>query len=72
MPNGSGEEFFETVTYQGKTISVGNRVVVRQAGQKKVVEVSGIRKNRGHYWVGYNDNKDFCPWPLVSLEESVG
>ncbi len=60
-------EFFENVKYQGKRIKVGDSVIVRQAGQTRQVEVSGIFKSQGHYWVGYEENQQFCPWPLVQV-----
>lgn len=64
----SGEEYFDEVSHQGKTIKVGDWVIVPDAGQKIEVEVSGILKKQGHYWVGYQQNQRFCPWPLVRLK----
>ncbi|MFQ5614253.1 MAG: hypothetical protein ACE5H9_19190 [Anaerolineae bacterium] len=61
----AGEEYLEQVEYQGKTIRVGDAVIVPEAGQQRRVEVSSILKKQGHYWVGYDDNRRFCPWPLV-------
>lgn len=61
------KEFFEEVTHQGKTIKVGDQVIIRQAGQIRLVEVSSLSKSQGHYWVGYNNNQQVCPWPLVQL-----
>lgn len=59
------EESFDEVTHQGKTIKVGDKVVVREAGAEKVVEVTSLIKKQGHYWVGYETNQHFYPWPLV-------
>jgi hypothetical protein len=66
------EEFFDQVTYQGKTIKVGDKVIVRQAGEEKTVEVTSLVKKQGHYWVGYEANQHFYPWPLVRLAKSDG
>jgi len=60
-----GEEHFDEVSHQGKTIKVGDKVIVRQAGEEKVVEVTSIAKKQGHFWVGYNTNQHFYPWPLI-------
>jgi hypothetical protein len=65
------EEYFDKVTYQGKTIKVGDRVIVRQAGEEKVVEVTSIIKKQGHFWVGYEANQQFFPWPLVRLAQTA-
>lgn len=64
----ANEEYFDEVSYQGKTIKIGDKVIVIQAGQQREVEVSSILKKQNHYWVGYEDNSQFCPWPLVKLE----
>lgn len=64
-----GREFFDDVTHQGKRIKVGDEVLVPQAGQTRRVTVSGISKSQGHYWVGYEENRKFCPWPLARLAE---
>ena len=63
----ANEEFFDEVSYQGKTIKVGDSVMVQRAGQSLEVEVSSIKKMQNHFWVGYDTNKHFCPWPLVRL-----
>ena len=60
---------FDKVEYQGKIINVGDSVIIQQAGQEKVVVVSGIKRQQGHYWVGYDENNHFCPWPLVRLSK---
>jgi hypothetical protein len=66
----SGEtESFERVTHQGKTITVGDEVQVNQAGQQRVVIVSSITRQAGHYWVGYDEDAQVCPWPLVKSRE---
>ena len=62
------EESFAEITHQGKTLKVGDSVFVPQAGTKKEVEISSILKRSGHYWVGYENNKQYCPWPLVQLK----
>ena len=59
------DEYFETVSHQGKTLAVGDKVIVNHAGQLKEVTVSSIYKKQGHYWIGYDDNRHNCPWPLV-------
>ena len=59
------DENFEEVEHQGKHIKVGDQVIIQQAGQERVVEVSAITLRQGHYWVGYEANSKFCPWPLV-------
>ena len=55
-------ENFDEVNHQGKRIKVGDRVVVHQAGEERVVEVSSISKKWGHYWVGYDD--DNLDWQM--------
>ena len=65
------QENFDEVNHQGKHIKVGDKVVVQQAGEETVVEVSSISKKQGHYWVGYDDDNHFCPWPLVRLHKLV-
>ena len=67
LPMASDEEFFETVTHQGKTIKVGDQVVIQAAGDSRTVEVTSLVKRQGHYWVGY-EGKQFYPWPLVRLK----
>ena len=67
-----GEEQFDEVTHQSKTIKVGDRVIVREAGEEKVVEVTSLVKKQGHYWVGYEANRQFYPWPLVRLAPKDG
>lgn len=62
------EESFAEVTHQGKTLKVGDLVFVQQTGAKIEVEISSILKRSGHYWVGYNNNQSYCPWPLVQLK----
>jgi len=62
------EESFAEVTYKGKTLKVGNPVFVQHSGTRKEVEISSILKRSGHYWVGYESNKHYCPWPLVQLK----
>ena len=68
LPMADATEFFDQVTHQGKTVKVGDRVMVSQAGQSIEVEVSTISKKQNHYWVGYDDNRQFCPWPLVRVK----
>jgi hypothetical protein len=68
LPLSEPEAFFPEVSHQGKTIKVGDTVLVHHAGQRQTVIVSGILKKQNHYWVAYNENKHFCPWPLVSLK----
>ena len=68
LPMADAIEFFDQVTHQGKTVKVGDRVMVSQAGQSIEVEVSVITKKQNHYWVGYDDNRQFCPWPLVKVK----
>ncbi|MCL4299452.1 MAG: hypothetical protein KJ077_27195 [Anaerolineae bacterium] len=63
----SQEEYFDKVSHQGKTIKVGDKVVVREAGEEKTVEVTSIIKKQGHFWVGYEANQHSYPWPLVRL-----
>lgn len=63
----SQEEFFDQVTHQGKTIKIGDKVIVRKAGEEKIVEVTSLVKKQGHYWVGYEANQQFYPWPLVRM-----
>ena len=62
------EEHFTDVEHQGKQIKVGDIVLVREAGTQKSVAVSSIVKKQDHYWVGYNDNARYCPWPLVQVD----
>jgi len=62
------EESFTEVTHQGKTLNVGDTAFVQQAGTRKEVQISSILKRSGHYWVGYESNKHYCPWPLVQLK----
>ena len=64
------EEYFDEVSHQGKTIKVGDKVIVWQAGEEKIVEVTSIVKKQGHYWVGYEANQQFYPWPLIRLAQS--
>lgn len=61
--------FFNEVSHQGKTIKVGDQVIVPQAGQSRVVEVRSISLTQGHYWIGYDANQ-VCPWPLVRLQKT--
>ena len=65
IPLGAQEQSFETVTYQNKTITVGDRVTVHHSGDRRTVAVTGIVKRENHLWVGYDNNRHFCPWPLV-------
>jgi hypothetical protein len=65
----SEDGFFDEVTHQGKTIKVGDEVVVNHAGRQQVVTVSSISRKQDHYWVGYLDDQHFCPWPLVQLKK---
>jgi hypothetical protein len=67
LPMASDEEFFEEVTHQGKTIKVGDQVIIQAAGESHTVEVTRLVKRQGHYWVGY-DSDQFYPWPLVKLK----
>jgi hypothetical protein len=67
LPITKSEEALDEVSYQGKTIKVGDTVLVHHAGQQQEVEVSSILKKNGHYWVGYQADSRFCPWPLVQL-----
>ena len=62
------DAYLHEVNHQGKIIRVGDIVIVQQAGETKMVEVSSIVKKQDHYWVGYDDNAQFCPWPLVRLK----
>ena len=62
------EESFAKVTHQGKTLNVGDTVFVQHSGTKKEVQISSILKRSGHYWVGYENNQHYCPWPLVQLK----
>ncbi|MEM7348126.1 MAG: hypothetical protein AAF485_28170 [Chloroflexota bacterium] len=62
------EEYFETVTYGGKTISVGDEVIVPHLGKMQLVEVTSLVKKQDHYWVGYDANQKLVPWPLVKLK----
>lgn len=66
------EEYFDEVTHQGKTIKVGDKVIVREAGEEKTMEVTSIVRKQGHYWVGYEVNRQFYPWPLVRLAPKGG
>ena len=59
------DEFFDKVSRQGKTIAVGDKVVVNHAGQRREAVVTSISRKQGHYWVGYDENQHVCPWPLV-------
>ena len=68
LPMADATEFFDQVTHQGKTVKVGDQVMVSQAGQSIEVEVSTISKKQNHYWVGYDENRQFCPWPLVRVK----
>ncbi len=65
------EEYFDKVEHQGKVIKTGDTVIVSQAGKEKAVEVSSIIRKQGHYWVGYNNNAPYCPWPLVRLKQTT-
>jgi hypothetical protein len=62
-----GEDSFDDVTEQGKPIKAGDKIIIREAGQEKIVEVTGLIKKQGHYWVGYEANQHFYPWPLARL-----
>ena len=68
LPLADNVEYFEEVTYQGKTIKVGDTVIVSQTGQQKAVVVNRITKKQNHYWVGYDGDKGICPWPLVRVK----
>ena len=68
LPVINPEESFSEVTHQSKTLKVGDTVLVQQAGVNQQVIISGILKRSGHYWVGYENNKHYCPWPLVQLK----
>lgn len=68
LPLSEAEQSLSEATHQGKTIKVGDTVVVHHAGERQVVTVSGILKKSNHFWVGYHDNQHFCPWPLVNLK----
>jgi hypothetical protein len=59
------EEHFDEVTHQGKTLKVGDKIIVREVGEERIVEVTSIVKKQGHFWVGYEANQHFYPWPLV-------
>ncbi|MDX1524099.1 MAG: hypothetical protein R3264_20890 [Anaerolineae bacterium] len=61
------DESFDEVNYQGKAIQVGQAVVIQEAGRQKTVTVTSLVKRQGHYWVGYDQDQRFCPWPLVRL-----
>ena len=68
LPLAQLEQYFSEVSHQGKTIKVGDTVVVHHAGQRQPVTVSGILLKSNHYWIGYHNNQFFCPWPLVNLK----
>ena len=63
-------EHFEEVNHQGKTLKVGDEVIVNQAGQVRTVVVSSISRKQGHYWVAYDNDARLCPWSLVRLPSS--
>ncbi len=63
-------EQFDQVNHQGKTIQVGDRVLISRAGQQQEVTVSSIIKKQGHFWVGYDADTHFCPWPIVQMIEN--
>ena len=65
------EEYFDEVEHQGKVIKKGDTVMVSQAGKDIAVKVSSIIRKQGHYWVGYNNNAHYCPWPLVRLKQRI-
>ncbi|MCB0213173.1 MAG: hypothetical protein KDJ52_27775 [Anaerolineae bacterium] len=67
LPMANNAEYFQEVTHQGKTIKVGDTVLVSQTGQQKKVVVSRIVKKQNHYWVSYDGDKGICPWPLVRV-----
>jgi len=69
LPMAKEEEMFEQVDHQGKTIKIGDSVLVLQAGQQQEVVVSSLVKKQNHYWVGYNNDKQYCPWPLVRRKQ---
>jgi hypothetical protein len=68
LPLANDEEFFQEVTHQGKTIKVGDQVIVVVAGETRLVEVTSLVKRQGHYWVGYDADQHYYPWPLVRLK----
>ena len=59
------EASFNEISHQGKTIRVGDEIIIREAGETRTATVSSIVQRQGHYWVGYDDNAKFYPWPLV-------
>ena len=65
------DEQFDEVNHQGKRLKVGDTVMVPQAGQQLVVTISSLVKRQGHYWVGYQDNQHFCPWPLTQPSDQT-
>ena len=60
-----GPQQFEEVSHQGKTIRLGDTVLVNHKGQSKEVVVSSLTERQGHYWVGYDEDTHSCPWPLA-------
>jgi len=67
LDQSDGPEYFKEVNHQGKTLRVGDEVIVNQAGQVRTVVVSSITRKQGHFWVGYDEDARVCPWPLVRL-----
>ena len=67
IPLEAPEQFFETATHQNKTIMVGDQVIVHHNGDRRTVTVSSILKRKNHFWVGYDKNQHYCPWPLVQI-----
>jgi hypothetical protein len=65
IPLSAPEQTLTDVTHQGKTIRVGDKVIVHHSGDRRTVTVDSIVKRDNHYWVGYNNGQHFCPWPLV-------
>jgi hypothetical protein len=67
IPLGATEQFFETATHQNKTITVGDKVTVHHSGERRTVTVSSIVKRDNHFWVGFDRDRYYCPWPLVQM-----
>jgi hypothetical protein len=67
IPLSEPEQTFAAITHQGKAVKVGDQVVVHHAGTRITVTVDSIIKRDNHFWVGYDNNQHFCPWPMVSV-----